>query len=225
MSTRLRVATWNIHRGVGLDGRFAPERVARVIEELDADVIALQEVGSRRTEVDMQRHLADALGHGVHFVATCTDRHGEFGNALLSRLPLASSACQLLGVPGREPRNAIDAVLDADGRQLRVVATHLGLLRSERDGQVRRLADLLAGNTLPLLVMGDFNAWRGRMLRGLGGGAPAAPRTFPSPFPVAALDRILVSPPAVCRRLLVHRSRLSRVASDHLPLVGELEIP
>ena len=223
----LRVASWNMHSGVGLDGRFSPQRIARVLAELDADVIALQEFGSGRAGFDMRAHLQEATGWPALSMPTCSNRHGEFGNAVLSRLPIAGAVCHPLGVAGREPRNAIEVVVECAGGPLRVIATHLGLQRRERHAQIARLAQVCANAPAgPLVLLGDFNSWRGRALRGFAASAATAraPRTFPAPFPLAALDRIFVSPGATCIDLRVHRSRAARVASDHLPLIADIEL-
>lgn len=222
---RLRVATWNIHSGVGLDGRFAPERILRVIEELDADVVALQEVGTGRAGFDMPAWLRDAAAGELHFMATCHTRHGAFGNALLSRIPLLSAACVPLDSGGREPRNAIDARLEHEGRRLRLIATHLGLARSEQQAQLAQLAAIASGEPdEPLVLLGDFNVWRASRLARLAAAQGPPPRTYPSPLPVVALDRILVEPAQACLGLRPHRSRTARVASDHLPLVADIAL-
>ena len=229
MNGRIRIATWNMHSGVGIDGRFAPQRTARVIAELGADIVALQEFGSHRTGFDMRAHLEDATGWPALVMATCTDRYGEFGNAILTRLPVVSSVCRPLDVGRREPRNAIDVIVDCGGAHLRVIATHLGLRRHERRAQNAYLHDLVTrGEMRPVVLLGDFNMWRtrGGGLAGFPSGSHRvhAPRTFPAPFPIAALDRILVSPMSACIDLHAHRSRAARVASDHLPLVAEIEM-
>lgn len=223
--TRMRVATWNMHGGVGLDGRFDPQRVARVIGELDADVIALQEFHSR-DGFDMRAHL-DTIGF-AHAIAkpTFLKRGGEFGNALLMRWPPREVANHALGVDQREPRSAIDVTVDHERGALRIVATHLGLRPAERRVQVARILDLFdAEPMLPTVLLGDFNAWRTSSLRGVDAyfGMSSAPRTFPSPLPIVAFDRIWVSPPHACIDLRVHASRIARVASDHLPLVATIE--
>lgn len=225
---KLRVATWNMHAGVGLDGRFAPERIARVLAELDADIVALQEFGSRRA-YDMLARLEQAAGARGIAMRTFSKLGCDFGNVVLSRLPVLASACIDLACDRREPRNAVDLVVDArPAGTLRVVATHLGLGRRERQSQLARLEALLGdAGRAPTVLLGDFNEWRPRALARFEtafGRAPT-PATFPAPFPLAALDRILVAPAASLVALDVHRSRTARIASDHLPLVATLEWP
>lgn len=224
----IRIATWNMHSGVGIDGRFAPRRVSRVIAELGADIVALQEFGSRRVGFDMRAHLEQATGWPALLMATCADRYGEFGNAVLSRFPIVSSVCHPLDVGAREPRNAIDVIIDCGVARLRVIATHLGLSRRERIRQIARLHELFTTSDVhPVVLLGDFNVWRPR--GSLDSFAPPAdampaPKTFPAPMAVAALDRIFVSPLKSRVDMHVHRSRAAHVASDHLPLIAEIEL-
>ena len=224
---KLRIASWNMHAGVGLDGRFAPERTARVLAELDADVVALQEFGSRRA-FDMLAHLEQAAGARGISMPTFS-RHGcDFGNVVLSRLEVRSSACIDLACDRREPRNAVDLVIEGQGAGLiRIVATHLGLRRAERAEQFARLgAALCDASCLPTVLLGDFNEWRPRTLARFTDDVARmrAPATYPSPFPVAALDRIYVAPATALVELSVHRTRTARNASDHLPLVATLDL-
>lgn len=224
---RLAIASYNTHSGVGLDRRFAPQRIAQVIAELNADVVALQELRTR-DGVDMLDVLR--THSGLHAVAgpTLVFADGAFGNGLLSRFPIRCVAHIELSVAQREPRGAIDAMLDCNGTPLRVIATHLGLRPSERSEQIERLlAALRAQPTLPTVLLGDLNEWflrRGslRWLHDHFGESPAR-ATFPSFCPMLALDRCWVTPARALQRISVHRSRAARVASDHLPLVVELD--
>jgi endonuclease/exonuclease/phosphatase family metal-dependent hydrolase len=225
----LVVATYNVHGWVGTDGRRDPERAAETLAELGADVIALQEVRCGHDGPGVLERIAemlkmDSLRGMVH------ERYDEaHGNALLSRLAIMAAAPLELSVGGREPRGAIDATLDTGAEPLRMVATHLGIGPRERRLQVRRLvAHLAAADAGALVVLGDMNEW----VRGAGAlvplhrrlGRTPGPRTFPAPFPLFSLDRIWVTPRWRLRRLWVHRSPLSRAASDHLPLLAELDV-
>jgi endonuclease/exonuclease/phosphatase family metal-dependent hydrolase len=225
---RLRVASYNVHQCVGLDGRRDPARVAAVLREIDADFVGLQEIDARpgADATSMQMHyLADTLG--LHAVAgpTIVREGGHYGNALLSRRPAREVRHIDLTVYRREPRAAIDADFEAGGAPVRVLVTHLGLLPGERRTQVRRLLDALGDEPDALTVVcGDINEWFavGRPLRWLHArlGRTQGVPTFPAGFPVFALDRLWVHPRTALRALRVHRTS---AASDHLPLVADLE--
>jgi endonuclease/exonuclease/phosphatase family metal-dependent hydrolase len=233
---RLRVASYNIHQCVGTDRRRDPERVAAVLREVDADVIGLQEVDARpgaASDSMQMQYLASALG--LHAVAgpTIVRHDGHYGNALLSRRPVLDVRRVDLTVYRREPRAAIDADLDVDGAVVRVIVTHLGLLPGERRIQVQRLLDVLGeegnGGSSATLLCGDINEWFavGRPLRWLNArlGRAAAVRTFPTFWPVFALDRLWVSPRPALAAVRAHVTPASRIASDHLPLVADLQLP
>ncbi|HET6633100.1 MAG TPA: endonuclease/exonuclease/phosphatase family protein [Rhodanobacteraceae bacterium] len=223
----VRIATWNIHGGVGLDRRYRPQRIARVLAALDADVIALQEVELGKP--DLVAALRDC-GHGYCVEGPAMRRGSQvFGNMLLSRLPLHASRHIDLSRTGREPRAAIDAELrDPRLGPLRVLVTHLGLRGSEREAQSRRLLQALADEQRPLLLLGDFNEWRARPRR-LHALQPrlqlaAAVATCPAALPLLALDRILASPQLQVDAVAAHRAGEARIASDHLPLVAQLRM-
>src|SRR4029453_11602388 len=136
----LTVATWNIHGGVGTDGRYAPERIAGVLKEVDADVVALQEVASQRAHENFLADLAHATGY--HVVADPLYRRQGFdiGNAVLSRHAIKKVSRGDLGVVSYEPRGALDVAIEHRvGASIRLLATHLGLRPSERRQQVKRL--------------------------------------------------------------------------------------
>jgi endonuclease/exonuclease/phosphatase family metal-dependent hydrolase len=225
----LRLATYNIHACVGGDGRLAPERVAEVIRELDADVVALQEleqhpVGEGR---EMLRYLADVSDMEPIAGITLKRETRGYGNALLTRLPVERINRVDISIPGREPRGALDVVLDCGDRTLQVVVTHLGLRPGERRLQIRRVLPLFESQTCDLAVlMGDLNEWMlwGRPLRWLRRHFPPTPdiRTWPAKFPLFALDQFLLRPRSALKSLAAHRSRMARIASDHLPIVAEV---
>jgi endonuclease/exonuclease/phosphatase family metal-dependent hydrolase len=230
-ATPLTVATWNIHRAVGSDGRYAPARIVDVLEELDADVVALQEVASQRAHQNFLVDLEHATGYHIASGPLFQRRGADLGNAILSRHPIRSVAHLDLAVDGYEPRGALDVCIDlGTSCSLRVLATHLGLRPGERREQVKRLLAAVEGEEPhPTLLMGDLNEWYlwGRPLRWLHShfrDRPAAPPTFPARRPVLALDRIWVSPAGCLRRLACHASPLARIASDHLPLKAELVV-
>ncbi|HEX6833210.1 MAG TPA: endonuclease/exonuclease/phosphatase family protein [Rudaea sp.] len=223
----LRIASYNVHGGVGMDRRFSPQRIARVLREIDADVVALQELRSFDSGVNLLELLRDELHCNALAGPTMRLPDGDFGNGLLSRFPIVAARTLDLSIAGREPRRAIDATLDVDGAALRVIATHLGLRARERHLQFERLlAAVPSGDGAPTLLLGDVNEWFAgrRALRRMHrhfGESPAR-ATFPAALPLLALDRIWCSPELTLRRVHAHRSRLARVASDHLPLVAQV---
>lgn len=228
------VASYNIHGGVGIDGHFVPKRVCEVINELRADLIALQEVESRGTGFDMLRFLSHHTGLHAIPGPTLVRDDGDYGNALLTRYPPVSVRHIDLSVKGCEPRGAIDAQLECNAIEsgtfaLRVIATHLGLRPGERRWQVRRLLTALAeAPAQPTVLLGDVNEWFlwGRPLRWLHAYFERTPHvsTFPSRLPFLALDRIWTSPRAHLVAVTSHRSPLARLASDHLPLLARMRL-
>lgn len=224
------VVSYNVHQCVGLDGRRAPERIARILRNLEADIVGLQEVDSQSdgdSASDQMRYLATATG--LHAIAGPTMRRhaGHYGNVLLTRHPVRAVRRLDLSAPGREPRGALDVDLNLMGASVRVLVTHLGLRSAERRIQVQRLLAALSEDhsfdrSQPLIVLGDINEWflMRSTLRWLDSrfGRTPAPRTFPSAFPLFALDRIWIQPRSALVTLDVCRTALTRIASDHLPL-------
>jgi endonuclease/exonuclease/phosphatase family metal-dependent hydrolase len=224
----LVVATYNVHRCVGRDGRSDPARTLEVLRELDADVIALQELQWQpRDALHLLQEFALELGYVALAGPTLLQASGHYGNAVLTRLAVRATETLDLSVPGREPRGALDALLDSPGGTLRLLATHLGLRPYERRAQMRRLLARPRGAASATVLLGDLNEWFlwGRPLRWLRArfGRTPAPATFPARRPLLALDRIWVEPRALLGELRPHASPLARVASDHLPLRAVLE--
>ena len=226
----LSVASYNIHRCFGTDGRYTPERTAEVLEALDADIIGLQEVDMRllvdgRAQLDF---LADSLQMFAVPGPNVKGRRGKFGNAILSRWPIEAVRRADLTVRHFEPRGAVDCDVGIDGRAVRVVCTHFGLNAAERRIQVGRLIAALddGPEDLPTIILGDFNEWKPTRgpLRHIDRrfGESLMPRTFPSRLPLLPLDRIWVWPSEGLKRLAVYVTPLSRTTSDHLPLRAEV---
>jgi endonuclease/exonuclease/phosphatase family metal-dependent hydrolase len=224
----LRVATYNVHKCRGMDGRVSTVRIAHVLREVNADVIALQEVVG---------HQADAIAAelGLTFALGENRRHQglAYGNVVLSRFPIRSTRNYDLSVEGREQRGCLRADIDLNGAGvLHVFNVHLGTALLERRHQGRRLVtgQLLGDLELaaPRVLMGDFNEWtRGlttRLLRSHMKSADFRWRSYPGFLPFLHLDHIYYDPALSLDRIKVHRTRLSLLASDHLPLVGDFQV-
>jgi endonuclease/exonuclease/phosphatase family metal-dependent hydrolase len=225
---RIRVLTYNIHRARGLDGQVRLDRIIEVLAEVDADVVALQEVLALHGEA-----LARATGMHVVFGQTRVLPQGPYGNLCLTRLPLVAHQSFSLTCRPFEPRGCLRADVDGGAGPLHIFNVHLGLRYGERIRQVRMLAGIVDARALagPRLLLGDFNEWfNGRaswLLRAEFGppcGRRRGVRTHPSLLPVFPLDRIYHDPVLRVERVVVHRSRLARVASDHLPTYADLRI-
>jgi endonuclease/exonuclease/phosphatase family metal-dependent hydrolase len=213
----LRIASYNVHGCIGMDGRKDAARIAEVIAELACDTIGLQEVDYRLDYIALRLGMQAVPG------LTLLRHDGPFGNALLTRRRILDVRRLALGYGRREPRNALDVDLEVGGRPLRVIVTHLGLFAAERRYQIRKLLNLLRGDPHQrLVVLGDMNEWLplGRPLRWLNGilGRSVAERSFPSRWPLFALDRVWVRPRHALLALKAHRSALAARASDHLPV-------
>lgn len=228
--SRLRLGTYNIHGCVGIDGAFRPGRIATVLKQINADVFALQEVERRDSDGgDVLDFLAAETGMTPIASPTFLRDGHDYGNAVLSKLPIVRVARHDLATPDREPRGAIDAFLDCNGQRLRVISTHLGLRPFERRQQIRTILTQLELRTSDYTVlMGDLNEWLlwGRPLRWLRGHFVPTPniRTFPSRWPLLALDQLWVKPDTALARLSSWKSELARKASDHLPLIADLTV-
>lgn len=228
--TALRIATYNIHRCVGRDGAADPRRVADVLQALDADLVALQEVAFEPDAPgDVLQFLAEAARARAIPGPTLLEGKGRYGNAVLSRIPPRQVRRIDISVPGREPRGALHLTVDIPPRTLSILATHLGLASDERRCQMDRLTTHIETASADVVIMmGDFNEWFpwGRSLRRLKRiFAPLfAPATFPSRRPVVALDRIWVRPAQALTALKVYAEARARAASDHLPLIADLAL-
>jgi len=232
--TPLVVASYNIHRGVGLDRRRDLERIARVIGEIAPDVIGLQEVVRENglAAADQALYLAARLDMTLVMGETrAFGSAGTYGNAVLTRLPVLGSLRCDLSCDGREPRGCLRVDLGVNDTALHIFNCHFGLGFRERRSQVDLLAGFLKAADCegPRLVVGDFNEWhRGPVMRGLrrefSSPSRRMRRTHPAWFPLFRLDRIYWDVELEGEEFHVHRSRLARVASDHLPVVARLRV-
>ncbi|MBU1568122.1 MAG: endonuclease/exonuclease/phosphatase family protein [Proteobacteria bacterium] len=226
----LRVATYNIHRGVGWDGVEDYLRIAAVLSEIDADIIALQEVTSHSEKSDdVLAYLAAAVGMVAIEGFTLTAAGARYGNAILSKLPVAFVSLTDISVKGREPRGVIRVDFYLNGQTVVVLATHLGLGIRERHIQTKELLALVNEVESNInVLLGDFNEWfpLGGLLGALGKifSTYQTPATFPSRRPLLKLDRIWLKPAEKIVSLRTHVTKLSLVASDHLPLVMDISL-
>jgi endonuclease/exonuclease/phosphatase family metal-dependent hydrolase len=233
----VRVATYNIHRGRGLDGRTRIERIAGVLASIDADVIALQEViGASQLKPGQAAELGAALGMGWVMAPTRHLRTALFGNVGLSRLPIRPhmqpdrtwTTCEQRGV------QRVDLALDDD--TLHFYNVHFGTSLLERRSQAAKLATVVHYRRVvgPKIVLGDFNEWaRGNEKDILGERLQSIDlrkylrrggRSYPSFFPILHLDHIYYEGKVEVLKVTMPRDRMALMASDHLPLVADLRI-
>lgn len=227
---RLRLATWNVRKCVGLDRRRDPHRVARVIDALSADVVALQEADRRlghrpaalrREVIESETRLvvAEAGGHDSSI--------GWHGNAVLLAPDIEIVDRHALHLPGIEPRGALIFDVLRDGVPLRIVGAHLGFIRRFRRAQLATIRAYLSGlEARPTVILGDFNEWsRHRGFEPLSGFDVYSPGdSYHAARPVAPLDRIALSETVNLEGGGLVRNRETRVASDHLPVWAEVVI-
>ena len=229
----MKIASYNIHKCRGTDGLVKPERIVAVIKELGADIVALQEVDHRigtRTGLLDPALIESATGLRLLTQSDVVDGHGWHGNALLVRGTPLHYHRSRIHLPGIEPRGAVFAELDLGEGKFRVIAVHLGLLRRSRLAQTKALLDIFMDlPPMPTIMLGDFNEWRRvrrsalAVLEPVFGSRPAIP-SFPSRLPLLPMDRMLDWPPNLITDFRIHDSKLARVASDHLPILAEVDL-
>lgn len=223
----IKVASYNMRKSIGTDRRRRPERTLQVLNEIDADVIALQEADRRfgtRASV-MTPHLLEEHSDWKAVPIALRDRSmGWHGNALLVRKSAEILDCEAIHLPALEPRGAVMADLKINGKRLRVVGMHLDLSGLWRRRQAQAILAHLAHEreAMPTVMMGDLNEWSARLgcirhFRRHYDMADTGP-SFHARRPVAKLDRILVSRELKVTECGVHESLASRTASDHLPI-------
>jgi endonuclease/exonuclease/phosphatase family metal-dependent hydrolase len=226
---KLRIVTYNVHKGRGMDGRVSIARIGQVLREISPDVIALQEVLGHQAE-------ALSLDLEMPFVIGENRKHdgSPYGNVVLSRLPIHSARNYDLSVTGCEQRGCLraDIALNGSGALLHIFNVHLGTAFGERRHQGRRLIapELLADAELrhPRIVLGDFNEWtRGLATHLLAAHLKSAglrTRSYPGLLPFLHLDHIYYDHTLSLEGLKLFRTRKALMASDHLPLVGDFSL-
>ena len=228
----LKVASYNIRKGVGADGRRSPERILDVLREIDADIVALQEADRRfgeRAQVIPTRLLDEASGWKPVGVGRRAASMGWHGNALLVRKQDEIAGCGAIHLPSLEPRGAVTAYIVTRIGAIRVAGLHPDPSGLRRRRQAAAILDHVerCGEPLPTVMMGDLNEWR------RGGGAlddlarhfvfAATGPSFHARRPIGRLDRIMASPALRIVECGVHASASARVASDHLPIWAVIE--
>jgi endonuclease/exonuclease/phosphatase family metal-dependent hydrolase len=237
----LRIVTYNAHKCRGLDRRVRPERISGVLRELDADVVALQEmlsVEGRERELDQARFIAGELGMDYRIGENRRLHGGAYGNVILSRLPVRATQNYDITWRGRERRGCLRVDVSLNDRTLlHIFNIHLGTAFIERRHQGRQLVSPRILNNPELtgarLVLGDFNEWtHGLASRLLASHFESADirhhlrraRTYPGVLPLLHLDHIYYDRALELKSLKLHRSRTALIASDHLPLVADFRL-
>jgi endonuclease/exonuclease/phosphatase family metal-dependent hydrolase len=241
LSPPIRIATYNIHKCRGMDARVRPERIAEVIADLNADVVALQEVVRGKKDADQLRVIAKELRkYNYCFGETRKIRGAHYGNAVLSRFPIASHQHYDITASWREPRGCLRADIEIKSSKkvlLRLFNAHLGTGYIERRRQAQILVDRkLLGNPKfsgNRIVLGDFNEWTPglttKLLKAHLTSVDLRPymrrvKSYPGMLPFMHLDHIYFDPTFQLQNVTLHRTKLAKIASDHLPLVAEFAL-
>ncbi|MFK8012377.1 MAG: endonuclease/exonuclease/phosphatase family protein [Marinicellaceae bacterium] len=246
---KIKIATYNIHRAIGLDRRFRPERIISILKEINAEVILLQEVDDgvpRSRELNLAKEIAEAcdypyfeLGHNV------TLRKGHYGNATLSKFPIVNQRNIDLTIGNKKSRGCQYTQLEINSTSkkphLNVFNLHLGLSAKERQKQAgllfRSREYRQIENNTPSIVAGDFNDWRSLLralfIEGMGFKCATdktrllrevAMKTFPSFAPRGGLDRIYYKGDLELIHVSRYKKKLAKIASDHLPIITVFEL-
>lgn len=227
MNSFVRVMSWNIHGGIGRDGRYDLGRTIARIKAFDPDIAAFQEVDTRGraggpSDFDL---LAKAAGGHQVEARTITAPDGDYGHMLVSRWPIERATLHDLSFGRREPRFAIEAVVAHPRTPIHVVAVHLGLGWWERRRQAQRLTAVARRWPELTLMLGDFNDWTplGLVRQRLAAAFPDRSRsvTFPACWPLLRLDRIYARPPGALHAAWADHG--AAAASDHLPVLAAID--
>lgn len=229
----VRLLTYNIHGGTGIDGRHDYRRIGRFLEQQAVDIALIQEMDTRPRHRNTMEDIAELCGDHFPFfmpAPSVVQPHGWYGNALLSRYPARRHEVIDITVIGREPRNIQEAFFETPEGLLHVLNTHKGLRTHERRKQMGLLGRLLQRKSdVPLIVGGDINEWHNYSgaLKKLNQTLTAIPvgATFPTRFPVFHLDRLWCRPHGIIESVKIVKTPETRLYSDHYPVLAELELP
>ncbi len=229
----IKFASYNIRKSIGTDRRRQPERIMHILSELDADVVALQEVdrrfGQRITTLSPDLIIDRTAYMPVRF-GIREQSLGWHGNALLVKKGIDVLSQQRIELPAFEPRGAILADVSVGGETVRVVGMHLGLIGNWRKKQAEAVVAYLEKleASVPTVIMGDLNQWAQD-----GGCLDEFARhhdvispgpSFHSRRPMLPLDRIITSRDFRLEGTGVHNTALARTGSDHLPVWAALSL-
>lgn len=228
------VASYNVHKCIGTDKVFDPIRIVHVISELNADIMALQEAdkrfGDRIGLLDLDFLKSETGLIPVPINTMSPQGHGWHGNALFLRNGKVKDILQIK-LPGVEPRGALIVELEMQTGLIRIIAAHFGLLHHSRIQQAKLILSILEKRkVMPTIMVGDLNEWRIGRTSSLTSLAPffnlrlGTLPSFPSRFPVFALDRVFAFPQQLVSHIEIHNSPLARIASDHLPIKAEIDL-
>lgn len=245
-----KLVTYNIHRAIGIDRKFAPERIIDILNSFNADVVLLQEVDEgvpRSNELNLAKVLAEACDYPHYLLShNVTLKKGHYGNATLSRYPITKHRNIDLTIADKKKRGCLHTTIEINSgkstNHLDLFNLHLGLSAREREKQAGLLFKSPEFKSLslenPCIIGGDFNDWRS-MLRALfiigkdfecatdrtsSRGSEVALRTYPSFAPRGGLDRIYYRGNLRCLNVSSTKMRIAKVASDHLPIVTTFEV-
>lgn len=245
----IKIATYNIHRAIGLDRRFRPQRIIEIINEIDADIILLQEVDEgvpRSRELNLAKEIAQACGFPYFILGhNVTLRKGNYGNATLSKFPILNHRNIDLTIGNKKKRGCQHTTIEISHsdtpKNIDVFNLHLGLSAKERQKQAgvlfRSKEYLTLCNSAPCIVAGDFNDWRSLLralfIEGMGFYCATdrsrlmreiAIKTFPSFAPRGGLDRIYYKGDLEFISVSRYKKKIAKIASDHLPILSEFKI-
>ncbi|WP_370931451.1 endonuclease/exonuclease/phosphatase family protein [Bartonella sp. DGB1] len=229
---KFKIASYNIHKCIGIDKKFDPYRIIKVIAEINPDIICLQEAdkrfGNKKGLLDL-KYLEQITGlKTAPIITKKPNSHGWHGNLLLFRR-FKLAYLQQITLPKIEPRGALITELQINNKNLLVISAHLGLLKKTRIKQIKYLMEILAKYpSRPVILLGDFNEWRRtsnsslNYLNHLFNITQKNIPTFPANFPILPLDKIFANPTQIISQIKAHDTILARKASDHLPITAIL---